>query len=71
MAIKVGFSSSVCPEWDIHDIATKANEYGFYGVELGTVRDEIHLRQLLQAPLHCHRCFLRPWWARLAPHKRQ
>ncbi len=43
MAIKVGFSSSVCPEWDIHDIATKANEYGFYGVELGTVRDEIHL----------------------------
>ncbi len=43
MAIKVGFSTSVCPEWDIHDIATKANEYGFYGVELGTVRDEIHL----------------------------
>ncbi|GJM24847.1 MAG: hypothetical protein DHS20C16_12620 [Phycisphaerae bacterium] len=43
MAIKVGFSTSVCPEWDIHDIATKANELGFYGVELGTVRDEIHL----------------------------
>jgi sugar phosphate isomerase/epimerase len=43
MAIKVGFSSSVCPDWDIHDIATKANEHGFYGVELGTVRDEIHL----------------------------
>ncbi len=43
MAIKVGFSTSVCPDWDIHDIATKANEYGFYGVELGTVRDEIHL----------------------------
>lgn len=43
MPIKVGFSSSVCPQWDIHDIVTKANELGFYGVELGTVRDELHL----------------------------
>ncbi|NOX58526.1 MAG: TIM barrel protein [Planctomycetes bacterium] len=43
MAIKVGFSSSVCPQWDVQDIATKANEMGFYGVELGTVRDELHL----------------------------
>jgi len=43
MPIKVGFSTSVCPDWDIHAIATQANEMGFYGVELGTVRDELHL----------------------------
>ncbi|MCB9849670.1 MAG: sugar phosphate isomerase/epimerase [Phycisphaerales bacterium] len=43
MAIKIGFSTSVCPDWDIHRIAEQANELGFYGVELAAVRDEIHL----------------------------
>jgi sugar phosphate isomerase/epimerase len=43
MPIKIGFSTSVCPAWDIHRIAEHANEMGFYGVELGAVRDEIHL----------------------------
>ncbi|HRX85069.1 MAG TPA: sugar phosphate isomerase/epimerase family protein [Phycisphaerae bacterium] len=43
MAIKIGFSTSVCPDWDIHAIVEHANEMGFYGVELGTVRDEMHL----------------------------
>jgi sugar phosphate isomerase/epimerase len=43
MSIKVGFSTSVCPSWDIHEIVMQAKEMGFYGVELGTVRDEEHL----------------------------
>ena len=43
MPIKIGFDTSVCPAWDIYTIAEKANEFGFYGVELGTVRDELHL----------------------------
>lgn len=43
MPIKIGFNTSVCPEWDIYEIAEKANEIGFHGVELGTVRDELHL----------------------------
>lgn len=43
MPIKIAFSSSVCPAWDIHQIAEQANEIGFHGVELGTVRDELHL----------------------------
>jgi sugar phosphate isomerase/epimerase len=43
MPIKIGFSTSVCPEWDLHTIAEQANALGFYGVELGTVRDKLHL----------------------------
>lgn len=43
MPIKIAFNTSVCPAWDIHKIATQANEMNFYGVELGTVRDELHL----------------------------
>jgi sugar phosphate isomerase/epimerase len=43
MPIKIGFSSSVCPTWDVQQIAENANEMGFYGVELGVVRDELHL----------------------------
>jgi sugar phosphate isomerase/epimerase len=43
MPIKIGFSSSVCPAWDVQQIAENANEMGFYGVELGVVRDELHL----------------------------
>lgn len=43
MPIKIGFSSSVCPGWDVKKIAEQASEMGFYGVELGAVRDEIHL----------------------------
>jgi len=43
MPIKIGFSSSVCPGWDVQHIAEQANDMGFYGVELGAVRDEIHL----------------------------
>jgi sugar phosphate isomerase/epimerase len=43
MSIKVGFSTSVCPEWDIHEIVTQAKEMGFYGVELAAVNGEEHL----------------------------
>lgn len=43
MPIKIGFSSSVCPGWDVHRIAEQADEMGFYGVELGAIRDEMHL----------------------------
>lgn len=43
MPIKIAFNTSVCPSWDIHAIAKQANELNFHGVELGTVRDELHL----------------------------
>ncbi len=39
MAIKVGFNTSTCPDWDIATVAAKADELGFYGVELGSVRN--------------------------------
>ncbi len=32
--MKVGFSSRVCPEWDLETIVTKAPETGFDGIEL-------------------------------------
>lgn len=35
--MKIGFSSRVCPEWDLSTIVRKAAELGFDGVELGTL----------------------------------
>ncbi len=41
--MKIGFSSLVCPDWDIETIAAKAAEYGYDGVELRGVRGELRL----------------------------
>ena len=42
MAIKIGFNTSVCPNWNIETVAGKAAEMGFYGVELGSLRAASH-----------------------------
>ncbi|MCP4592472.1 MAG: sugar phosphate isomerase/epimerase [bacterium] len=41
--MKIGFTSRVCPEWDLSTIVTRAAELGFDGVELGTLQGETHL----------------------------
>jgi len=41
--MKIGFTSRVCPEWDLPTIIGKAAELGFDGVELGTLQGETHL----------------------------
>ena len=41
--MKIGFSSMVCPGWDLETVVTKASEYGFDGVELRGLRGELHL----------------------------
>ena len=43
MAIKIGFSTSVCPDWDIQKIARQAGAAGFYGVELAALHGQVHL----------------------------
>jgi sugar phosphate isomerase/epimerase/ribosomal protein S30 len=43
MPIKVGFSTSVCPGWDLAHIAEQADTLGFYGVELGPHSGAAHL----------------------------
>ncbi len=41
--MKIGFSSLVCPGWDLETIVTNAAEYGFDGVELRGLRGELNL----------------------------
>ena len=41
--MKIGFSSQVCPGWDLETILTKAAELGFDGVELRGLRGELNL----------------------------
>jgi len=41
--MKIGFSSQVCPGWDLETILTKAAEFGFDGVELRGLRGELNL----------------------------
>ncbi len=41
--MKIGFSSLVCPSWDLATIVAKAAEYGFDGVEIRGVRGELQL----------------------------
>lgn len=41
--MKIGFSSQVCPGWDLETILTKAEELGFDGVELRGLRGELNL----------------------------
>lgn len=37
MAIKLAFSTTACPEWTIEDVARRAAEMGYQGVELRTL----------------------------------
>ena len=41
--MKIGFSSQVCPGWDLDTILTKASELGFDGVELRGLRGDLNL----------------------------
>ncbi len=41
--MKIGFSSLVCPGWDLETIVTQAQACGFDGVELRGLRGELHL----------------------------
>ena len=41
--MKLGFSSMVCPGWDLDTLVTRASELGFDGVELRGLRGELHL----------------------------
>ncbi len=41
--MKTGFSSLVCPGWDLETIVTQAQTCGFDGVELRGLRGELHL----------------------------
>lgn len=44
--MKIGFSSLVCPSWDLPTIVSKAAELGFDGVELRGVRGELDLPRI-------------------------
>ncbi len=41
--MKIGFSSLVCPVWDLESILNRASELGFDGVELRGLGGELHL----------------------------
>jgi len=41
--MKLGFSSRVCPEWDLETMVSKASELGYDGIELFGLRGEPHL----------------------------
>lgn len=43
MAIKVGFSSMVCPSWDFKTMVGQAAEMGFDGIELRGLNGRFHL----------------------------
>ena len=44
--MKIGFSSLVCPSWDLATIVSKAAEYGYDGVELRGILGELRLTQV-------------------------
>jgi sugar phosphate isomerase/epimerase len=41
--MKIGFSTRVCPQWDLGTVVTNAAKWGFDGIELHTLRGESHL----------------------------
>jgi len=41
--MKIGFSSLVCPSWDLETIVQQASALGFDGIELRGLRGELHL----------------------------
>ncbi|MCH8150077.1 MAG: sugar phosphate isomerase/epimerase, partial [Planctomycetes bacterium] len=58
--MKTGFSSQVCPAWDLETILTKAAELSFDGVELRGLRGELNLPlipELARDPQATRRCF--------------
>lgn len=41
--MKIGFSSMVCPGWDLEKIVITASELGFDGIEIRGLRGQLHL----------------------------
>ncbi len=41
--MKIGFSSLVCPNWDLPTIIDQAAALGFHGFELRGLQGELHL----------------------------
>ncbi len=41
--MKIGFSSLICPTWNLETIVTRASELGFDGIELRGLCGELHL----------------------------
>lgn len=41
--MKIGFSSLICPTWNLETIITQASEFGFDGIELRGLCGELHL----------------------------
>lgn len=50
--IKIGFSSLVCPGWDLHTIVAKASELGFDGFELRGLQGELNLPMVADLARH-------------------
>ncbi|MFQ5491005.1 MAG: sugar phosphate isomerase/epimerase family protein [Phycisphaerae bacterium] len=46
MAIKIGFSSMVCPAWDLKTMLTQARDMGFDGIELRNLSGTLHLPEV-------------------------
>lgn len=46
--MKIGFSSLVCPGWDLETLVAKACEHGFAGVELRGLRGDLRLTEIPQ-----------------------
>lgn len=44
--MKIGFSSFVCPSWDLQTMVSNASQMGFDGIELRGGRDETHLPRM-------------------------
>lgn len=44
--MKIGFSSLVCPSWDLSTIVSRAEAYGYDGVELRGIRGELDLTRI-------------------------
>ncbi len=58
--MKIGFTSRVCPEWDLTTMAKKAAELGYDGVELGGLGSADHLpavSEFTSAPEAAERMF--------------
>ena len=50
--MKIGLSSSVCPEWDLQTLVSKAAEAGFDGIELAGLQNKPHALQVPEVADH-------------------
>jgi sugar phosphate isomerase/epimerase len=50
--MKIGFSTAVCPGWDLETVVAQAAAMGFDGVELRGLRGELHLPLLPELAAH-------------------